>query len=84
MTDEHDAERFMVVRALHYAHTYEHMTDVAISFVEEWTEFPRHQVLRVVGSLVNTRHVSHSSGEQDSDGYTVKLSSKGRAWVVRQ
>ena len=84
MTDEHNEERFKIVRALHCAHSFEKMTDVAISFSEEWTGFQRTQILRVVGSLVSSKHISQSNGTVNSEDYTIKLTKKGHAWVIRR
>ena len=70
----------MVVRALHYAHTYEHVKDVTPDFVMEWTTFAKFRVSNIVLGLIESKHVIRN----DDEFGTIKLTKKGRAWVTRQ
>jgi len=82
MTDEHHDERFKIVRAIHVGTWSGDLDHVTPAFVEEWTTFEKGKVERIVLGLVDSKHVTRI--EDDEGVVTLKLTKRGRAWVVRQ
>ncbi len=84
MTDEHDDERFMVVRAIHLQSWSERLDSVPFGFVEEWTKFGRITVERIVQGLVDSKHVTIVVDKEDEEVRTLQLTKTGRDWPTRQ
>ena len=86
MTEEHNEERFKVVRAIHLGTWSEGHDAVTVAFIEEWASFNKTKVERVLLSLINSKHVLLVKDEAYHAGVdeAFRLTKKGRAWVTRQ
>jgi len=82
MTDEHDVERFLVVRAVHLETWSEGLDLISPSFVKEWTGFERIKVDRISLGLVDSNHLIRI--EDDEKNITFRLTKKGRDWPTRR